>query len=361
MLRLDRGALLWDSLPVGVFYRSAIFSVFFPALAVAASWKIEKIDGRDAVPLDQVAAFYRLGPVVGGSGKIVNATSGARSLRVRLDSREVVLNGVRHWLSFPVRKRGNTIWISRLDVTKTIDPVFRPEGIAGLRAFDTVILDAGHGGHDRGASSVHGVENEYALDLARRMRTKLQRAGLRVVMTRDSDEFIPLESRPAVASRHARSIFVSLHFNDASWRPTASGIEVFCIPPRGALPTGQDKTQARDLAQLPGHDHEPQSFALANAIFHAMRGKSSAVDRGVKRARFKVLQVAKVPSVLVEAGFLTNPTEGRQIANPAWRDAMADSIVAGILEYRKLAAQKTPPRTVTGWGGRATTDFVTDQ
>lgn len=326
----------------------------------SAPWNIQQIDGRDAVPAEQVAGFHRLGPPV-TSGKSVSAASGNFSMQLKIDSREAILNGVRHWLSFPVRTKDGTVWISRMDVARTIDPVFRPAGIEGLRTFDTVVLDAGHGGHDSGAASPLGVEKEFALDLARRVKTRLEKAGLKVVMTRNSDVFIPLESRPAIASRHARSIFVSLHFNDASWRPAASGMEIFCIPPRGTPPTGQEKTLARDLQAVPGHDLEPQNFALANAIFHSMRGQVSLVDRGVKRARFKVLQLANVPAVLIEAGFLTNPTESRKIAAVSWRDTMADAISAGILEYRKLASHKSAPRTAVQWGGRATTDFITEE
>ncbi len=336
--------------------------VFLALLQVgqAAPWNIQQIDGRDGVPVEQVAGFHSLGPPV-TSGRIISATSGKSSMQLRIDSREALLNGVRHWLSFPVRKKDGTVWVSRMDVARTIDPVFRPAGIEGVRTFDTVVLDPGHGGHDKGASSPLGVEKEFALDLSRRVKTRLEKAGLKVVMTRNSDVFIPLESRPAVASRQARSIFVSIHFNDASWRPAASGIEIFCIPPRGTPPTGQEKTLARDLQSVPGYDLEPQNFALANAIFHSMRGRVPLVDRGVKRARFKVLQLAKVPAVLIEAGFLTNPTESRKIAAASWRDTMADAIAAGILEYQKLASHKSAPRTVVEWGGRATTDFITEE
>lgn len=326
----------------------------------SGKWNVQKIDGRDAVPIEQVAGFYRLGGVSPRGERVVTAGRGATSLSVRADSREAIINGVRHWFAFPVRRKDGTVWISRMDVTKTIDPVFRPAGIPGLRTFDTVVLDAGHGGHDRGAKSSLGFEKDFALELARAVKAKLERAGLKVLMTRNSDVFIPLEGRPAVAGRNPQAIFVSLHFNDASWRPAANGIEIFCVPPRGAPPTGQDRSQARDTEALAGHAVEPQSFALANSIYSAMRGRIPATDRGVKRARFKVLQVSRVPAVLVEAGFLTNPEEARNIASPAWRDRMADAIAGGILEYRKLTQQKTPPRSVTDWGGRATTDFLTD-
>jgi len=325
----------------------------------AASWNVQTIDGREAVPLEQVTGFYGLGPPV-TSGKVVSAATGNSSIRLRIGTREAIINGVRHWLAFPVRNQDGSVWISRMDVAKTIDPIFRPVEVNGTRPLNTVVLDAGHGGHDKGASSPLGLEKDFALDLAMRVKKRLEAAGLKVIMTRKSDVFIPLESRPAVASRTPGSIFVSLHFNDASWRPTATGMEVFCIPPHGTPPTGQEKPMARDLESVPGHQLEPQNFLLANTIFHAMRGKFPSMDRGVKRARFKVLQLAAVPAVLIEAGFLTNPAEAKQIASASWRDRMADAITAGILEYRKLCTQQARPKQLADWGGKPTTEFVSE-
>jgi N-acetylmuramoyl-L-alanine amidase len=277
-----------------------------------------------------------------------------------VNSREAILNGVRHWLAFPVVSDQGRNWISRMDVTRTVDPVFRPEAIEGLRSFNTVVLDPGHGGHDKGASSPYGQEKEFALDVARRVRSRLEKAGLKVVLTRNADVFIPLEARPAVAARYPNSIFVSLHFNDANWKPVANGIEIFCIPPVSTPPSGQAKLLARDNERVPGHALEPQNFALANAVFNAMRGRLPLVDRGVKRARFKVLQLSTVPAVLIEGGFLTNPIESKRIASPVWREGLAEAITAGILEYRALAASRKIPRTVEQWGGKPTREFISE-
>lgn len=328
-------------------------------VASAASWEIRTIAGRESVPVDQVTAFYGVGmPAV--SGRSLTAVAAGKSMQFRLNSREAILNGVRQWLAFPVIADDGRYWISRMDVTRTVDPVFRPEAVEGLRNFNTVVLDPGHGGDDKGASSSFGLEKEFALDLARRVRSRLENAGLKVVLTRSSDVFIPLESRPAVAKRYSSSIFVSLHFNDASWKPSANGIEIFCIPPRGTPPSGQQKLLARDNELVPGHGLEGQNFALANAVFTAMRGRLPLVDRGVKRARFKVLQLATVPAVLIEGGFLTNPTEAKRIASPDWREGLAEAITSGILEYRALAAARKTPRTVEQWGGKPTKDFISE-
>ena len=151
---------------------------------------------------------------------------------MRADSRQALINGVRHWLSYPVRQAEGGLAISRVDVTRTLAPALRPEAVSGLRPVTTVVLDAGHGGHDRGALSPFGDEKDFALDVVGRVRRKLRAAGLRVVQSRDSDVFIPLEARPALARKYRNAIFVSIHFN-AAGRQSAAGLEIFAIPPQG--------------------------------------------------------------------------------------------------------------------------------
>src|SRR5208283_2506079 len=106
--------------------------------------------------------------------------------------------------------------LSRMDLSKVIEPSLRPEFITGLGPVDTVVLDAGHGGHDKGAVCVFGNEKDFALDVCIRARQLLQASGLKVLMTRSDDTFIPLEQRPMVANATPKSIFVAVHFNDAT-------------------------------------------------------------------------------------------------------------------------------------------------
>ena len=147
-----------------------------------------------------------------------------------------------------------------------------------------------------------------------------------------------------MANAKLNSIFVSLHFN-ASPNLAATGLEIFCITPRGSPSTEYDELLVRDMVQEFGNDHELQSFSLASAIYHALHGAPlSMFDRGLKRARFAVLRLTKMPAVLVEGGFLSNRNDARLIANKAWRDDYARAIAAGIMEYKKLADLKLPPR-----------------
>lgn len=326
--------------------------IFFACLVAAnarAEWQSETIDGREYVTLASAAEFYGLGAPVSSGPKKFTAAGGGRSIQVEIDSRDAVVDGVHQWLSFPARIGGGGACVSRMDLSHTIDPALRPEKVGGRRSIRTVVLDAGHGGHDNGAKSVFGYEKDYTLDTVRRLRKKLEAAGLRVVQTRNSDTFIDLEARPRVANKTPNSIFVSIHYNSADWKPSASGIETYAISPLGAPPTGQDNVMSRDKFPVRGHALEPVDFTLANAVQHAIIGKLGVEDRGVKRARFVVLKDAATPAILIEGGFLTNPGDAERIADPAWRDRYAVAIAAGIVEYKNLAEQSLKPKERKDW------------
>lgn len=174
---------------------------------------------------------------------------------------------------------------------------------SGVGRFHTVVLDAGHGGIDRGAKGVDGsTEKKYALDTAKRVERRLKRAGYRVVMTRKGDYFVPLPTRAAISNRTRGAVFVSIHYNWAS-RSGASGTETYY--------------------------YNSRSYPLAANIQRELARVSS--NRGVKRARFHVLRNNLRPSALVECGFLSSPGEARRVRSSSYRQRIADAIVRGIV------------------------------
>ncbi|HEY2573171.1 MAG TPA: N-acetylmuramoyl-L-alanine amidase [Verrucomicrobiaceae bacterium] len=177
------------------------------------------------------------------------------------------------------------------------------------KAFDTVILDPGHGGHDRGAAIGNVYEKHLALDTARRVQQLLSGAGFKVVMTRDNDVFIPLEGRSAVGNKHSNAIFVSIHYN-YNRSGSGHGIETY-------------------------HCHD-SSYRLA-AYIQAYVIKESGLDnRGVKHANFHVIRVTtKNPAVLVECGFVSNKLERGAMVTGAYREKIAEGIAKGIIAYRR--------------------------
>lgn len=336
----------------------AILALVASGLPLRAEWDIVTAKGQEFVTLESLAAGLGLGTPAKPTANEFSFSGTSGSLAIRLNSRQALINGTRHWLSYPVQPRGDSALVSRVDVERTIQPALRPLSVKGLKPVTTIVLDPGHGGHDRGAKSTFGFEKDFTLDVTMRVRKKLEAAGLKVVQSRLSDTFIPLESRPAMTKKYPNPIFVSIHFNSADWNLSANGLEIFAISPLGAPPTGQSLPQARDRMRESGHALEPVNFLLANTIYQALLGKTSSFDRGVKRARFVVLKEATVPAVLIEGGFLTNSAEAAKIASPTWRDAYADAIVTGILEYKKMAEQGSAPRRLTDYGRSATTQFV---
>jgi len=311
----------------------------------AEGWRIKRLAGRDYLPVSQLASFYQM-RMQPRADRGMTLRSETRRMDFGKNSREVRIDGVKHWLSFPVLYFAGQFYVSRMDLAKTIDPLMRPERIPGLKPVHTVVLDPGHGGHDRGAVNRWGAEKNYNLDLCRRIRPYLQEAGLRVIITRSRDQFIPLEQRPAVANKFGDgAVFVSMHFNAAGTRNSlATGFEVFTLTPRGAPNSHDTYLTRRSFSNERGHVNDHGSHVLATAIQHAKLGRVPMFDRGVKRARFAVLRGAGVPAVLVEGGFMTHPRDARLLHTLDWRERLADSIAKGILEFVKLTKEKKRPK-----------------
>ncbi len=343
-------ASIWSNL------RPPLLAVVAILLGTTASaWEIKSFQGRDHIALDEVATFYGLYEATNTGSTTRLLKGNGRQLLAATNSREMEINGVRHWLAFPVLEEGGRLYLSRIDLGKTLEPAFRPTRIPRFPPVTTVVLDAGHGGRDNGARSPYEYEKNFTLDMARRVRDQLKKAGIRVVLTRNSDSFIELPNRAAVANRLKNAIFVSLHFNASDTNSAATGFEVFCVTPRGAPSTAYEQTRVRDMMEENGNEHDLHSFALANAIQHALTGRLQMFDRGVKRARFAVIRLATTPAVLIEGGFLTNPSDARNIASKPWRDNYAAAISRGILEYKNLAERNIPPREIAAYRNPSST------
>lgn len=175
---------------------------------------------------------------------------------------------------------------------------------AGPRGFNTVIVDAGHGGKDPGATSRRAklAEKTLTLDMAKRLRSEL-RGGFRVVMTRDSDTFVDLDDRVRLANRHPGGILVSIHINKSA--PRFAGPETYWW--------------------------RVDSYTLAKRV----QGRLSAVarqhnSRGLVRRRLRLTRNPKIPCILVECGYISNSREGGALSDPAYRSKLARAIAAGI-------------------------------
>ena len=315
----------------------------------AADWQIIKVNGHDYLTIENISKFYGLPAEVTSSGDKVQTETVKNPLEFVGGSREVVINGARSWLCFPLIEQDGKFLVSRTDVAKTIEPLVRPHRVPNVGNVETVVLDPGHGGHDKGAVCRYGSEEDFALDVARKLCALLQTKGLRVIMTREGDYFVPLDVRAQIANAARNSIFVSIHFNATNDDPDATGFEIFSFTPRGAPSTSDNAVTPTSLSMQAGTVVDNQSLALSACIYHSLLGHIPEFDRGIKRARFAVLRLTRVPAVLVEGGFLTERGESRLIANKDWRDKLAAAISVGIENYHSLAVKKQPPMLVADY------------
>ena len=175
----------------------------------------------------------------------------------------------------------------------------------GAGKFSTVIVDAGHGGHDQGAKSCAGApEKMLTLDTARRLAAVLRSNGVHVIETRTGDYFVTLGGRTAISNGASQAVFVSVHYNWTK-RRGAQGIEVYY--------------------------NSRRSIRLAANILKETPGAYHAHNRGLKKSGFYVLRNNRRPAVLCELGFVSNPDDNHNLQSAAVRQRLAERVAAGIL------------------------------
>ncbi len=323
---------------------------FFAALCLlqplrAGDWDVIKCGGRDYLTLDNVSRFYGLGAVNRVSNSFVLGSSG-HGLRGSAGSNELYINNLKFILSYPLEEERGELLVSRMDLTKVIEPVLRPSRIRNAALVDTVILDPGHGGYDNGATSIWGNEKTFTLDVACRAKELLVQQGFDVKMTRSSDVFIPLEDRARFANRHRNALFISIHFN--SGNPGASGLETYTLAPRGVPSMAADGPSLSDLQQCAGNAEDGENMALATATHASLVYHLQMYDRGIKRARFVVIRDVTIPGVLIEGGFLSNAEDSRKIAGSWYRQQMASCILSAVQNYRAAVGLRLPTPQMAG-------------
>jgi N-acetylmuramoyl-L-alanine amidase len=259
-----------------------------------------------------------------------------------------------HWeglelrLAFAPQIQDGQPYLHALDLKKTVQPLVLGTPMSFLRTNLTIVIDPGHGGTDSGTKSVLGYqyEKEFTLDWARRLAFLLATNGWRVYLTRTGDTDLALSNRIAFAETHKAGVFVSLHFNSSAPNEQQAGLETYCLTPSG-MPSAVTRGYGDDLGlAFPNNAFDPQNLQLALRVHRALLQVNGRHDRGVRRARFLgVLRGQRCPAVLVEGGYLSNPQEARRIADPAYRQKLAEAVAQALVEKPELAAQT--PTTVS--------------
>jgi N-acetylmuramoyl-L-alanine amidase len=228
-------------------------------------------------------------------------------------------------------------------------------GGAGPDHFDSVVIDPGHGGEDHGASGANGVvEKQLVLDVSLRLAERLQRRGLRVRLTRESDAFVPLETRTSAANDARAKLFVSIHANWAR-RAEPQGVETYfasgskstddsarllaerenqAFGPSGAPAAQADPLQALFSDMIAAEDNE-ESNAFARLARSELAALGGSTARDVKQAPFVVLMGVQMPASLIEIGFLSNPDDARALASDEHRDSIASALERAVVAFGK--------------------------
>jgi len=215
----------------------------------------------------------------------------------------------------------------------------------------SVMVDAGHGGRDSGARGVGGLyEKNVTLEVAKLLGKHLEKMGFEVLYTRTTDKYVPLEMRTAMANARKADLFVSVHCN-AHGSPDSSGMETYSL--NLASTPGEVRVAARENAVDPRRISDMQK--ILDELMHASKLTESREfaksahqttlsqarkslnlrDRGVHEAPFYVLLGAKMPAILVEIGYITNPSEGAKLKDEKYLDGLAKGIAEGVKGYKE--------------------------
>ncbi len=216
--------------------------------------------------------------------------------------------------------------------------------------FDTVVIDAGHGGRNQGARGVGGLlEKDLVLDVSLRLAKRLEARGIGVVLTRRDDRFVSLEERTSIANDARGDLFISVHAN-ASLSRSARGIETFFVSLEASDEAAQRLANLENqafagsggvakiaddpllgiLGDLIATEHLVESQEFSGLV---QSGLASGRSRGVKQAPFVVLMGVQMPAALVEIGFLTNPADESDLRSSAERDRLADGLAGAVVEF----------------------------
>jgi N-acetylmuramoyl-L-alanine amidase len=296
-----------------------------PALAPVTTW----------IALNQWTAEHKLAAprLLAKAPLTTYQVSSPRGVMIlALGSHEASWNGIEIHLGFEPQMIDGQVCLHGLDLQKTFEPLL----CAPPLTFGTnrvIVIDPGHGGGNVGTHSVVDgrFEKEFTLDWARRLKPLLETNGWTVFLTRTSDAYVTNTDRVVFAEAHHADVFISLHFNSAAPDTKQAGLETYAL-----TPTGMPSTLTRNYSDLwsehfPNNNFDGANLQLAVRLQAALLHATGEEDRGVRRARFMdVLHGHSHPAILIEGGYLSNPREARRIADPEFRQKLAQAVADAL-------------------------------
>jgi N-acetylmuramoyl-L-alanine amidase len=271
-----------------------------------------------------------------GSSPRASLETPAGSFLFSAGSTSALWNGTEVRLGFAPRCENDQMLVHALDIEKTVRPLVLAEHLGAVHG-PVAVIDPGHGGSDPGAHSPSGrLEKEFTLDWARRLEPMLAIKGWQVFSTRTNDADVPLTARVEFAERHHADLFVSLHFN-SSPEGRQQGIETYCFTPCGMKSSMNRGYEDDPSAIYPNNAFDGLNLALGYKVHSAVIHASGSNDRGVRRARFPaVLKNQNRPAILIEGGYISCPTEAERLADPGYRQKLAEAVANAICNYVDL-------------------------
>lgn len=257
----------------------------------------------------------------------------------------------------PAAPKANNTWFN--GYTALLDNKVSLAGLFGLDV-KTIVIDAGHGGYDPGATGAAGLkEKTVTLAVAKSVRRRLQAQGYHVLMTRDDDEYVSLKQRVNFANAHHADLFISIHVNSLPQKDAVL-VETFHFGPstdQATLKLARAENRGSDytigdfhkmIARIEDTFKRRQSRALAtliqaNLYRNMNRQDPDVTNAGIRTAPFVVLLGTKMPSVLVEISCISNLREEQRLATPAYRERIASAVTDGIEAYLRSRRPGTEP------------------
>jgi N-acetylmuramoyl-L-alanine amidase len=286
--------------------------------------------------LNRWAAAQKIGPprLLSKTPATTYAISSSNgTMVVGIGSLGATWNGIEINLGFAPEIIDGEVFLYGLDLQKNLEPLLCEPSLSFPRANRVIVIDPGHGGNNFGTvSALDGrFEKEFTLDWAKRLKPLLETNGWQVFLTRTSDVYVTNADRVVFAEARHADLFISLHFNSTANRnEKTGGIETYCI-----TPTGMPSTLTRGFADpwfenLPNNNFDAQNLQLAVHVQNALR-VTGLEDRGVRRSRFDtVLRGQNRPAILIEGGYLSNPTEAKLIESADYRQKLAQAVANAL-------------------------------
>ena len=333
------------------------------AMGKPALLTVTRLNGLEYFALRDVATLLGFKTSWVEATRRLTLTDPVNRLELTGGSREAAFNGLRVFLGNPIQQSRGALYISKTDLDRCLAPLLRPALLGPLLGRPRVIvIDPGHGGSD------HGMENKplrlqekvLTLNVALRLKQLLESRGFQVVLTRKDDRMLGPDkqtdfmTRWDTANRAKADLFVSIHFNSLFPDTKTSGTEVYTFPRAGQRSDPSWGLGAKDDAEPKPSEvnrFDPWSSVLANAMHREVIDTLKTVDRGQKTMHLIVLRGLKCPAVLVESVFLSNESEAKRAATPAYLQQIAEGLARGIGAYadtlEKIQPKPTPPPAVS--------------